>query len=452
MEKVMHPKWIAVALLLGAFALPAFACRPFGSYEFVEDAQGGIWFTEGDNNAISRLAPDGSVKAHPLPTRHAEPISLAEGRNGEIWFSEAQGRRIGRLDADGRITEFPVTNGHPAHIVVDRAGEAWYTQMSGHENDSVAPTTHSAHIGTIAKVGRVDAQGRTHDYPLDQGWPTSIALDGRDRVLVTVLIPGGKSGTPTGRLMRLSRDGEWLEQTAWNNSCPGNLVADGKGGVAYSDHCRGVFGRVDVDGRLAEHRLPSDTYVQQLSAAADGTFWFTGDPKSRLGRIGPDGKVSYLHRPENGDQTMAVLATRSGDIVFSEFYNYNINRLKKTGEYVEHLVAIDERKDSKEVRDDDACRIEFAARIASKGEMDRKRAEEVKNGRFRPDGHGTEKLVEQKCLLCHDARRLLLSRRSDWTPSLTRMHDYRSLRGVQALTPEETVRLVGYFNENYGLK
>jgi hypothetical protein len=149
---------------------------------------------------------------------------------------------------------------------------------------------------------------------------------------------------------------------------------------------------------------------------------------------------------------MAVLALRSGDVVFSEFYNYNINRLKKTGEYVEHLVAIDERRGSREVKEGEYCRIEFAARIAAKAEMDRKRAEEVRNGRFKPDGAGTEKLVEQKCLICHDARRLLLSRRSDWTPSLKRVHSYRSLRGVQALTPAETDRLVAYFNEYYGLK
>lgn len=442
---------LATIVSICCLSLPASACRPFGSYEFVEDAKGGIWFTEGDNNAISRLAPDGSVKAYALPTRHAEPTSLAIGRTGEVWFVESQGRKVGRLTPDGRITEFPADNGHPVHVVVDRRGDAWYTQMSGHENDGVATTTHSGHVGTVAKIGRIDARGTAHAYPLQQGWPTSVAIDGRDQAWVTVLIPGGKTGTPTGRLVRLSRDGEWLEKMAWNNSCPGNMVADGKGGLAYSDHCRGVFGRVHADGRLVEKRLPEDTYVQQLSAASDGTLWFTGDLKSRLGRIDPRGNVSFLERPDNGDQTMAVLATRKGDVVFSEFYNYNINRLKRTGEYVEHLVAIDERRGSREVKDGESCRIEFGARIAAKADMDRRRAEEVRNGRFKPDGAGTEKLVEQKCLLCHDARRLLLSRRSDWTPSLTRMHDYRSLRGVEALTPEETMRLVRYFNENYGL-
>lgn len=449
----MRSHFLLAAALL-AFGLPSQACRPFGSYQFVEDADGGIWFTEGDNNAVSRLAPDGSVRAHVLPTRHAEPISVAIGRQGAVWFAESQGAKVGRLDADGRITEYPVA-GHPSHVVVDRRGEAWFTQMSGRENAMAGGDSGHVHDGPAldaARVGRIDGGGRVHAYPLEQGWPTAVAVDGRDRIWVTVLIPGGRTGEPSGRLMLLSRDGEWIEQSAWRGSCPGNLIADGRGGLAYADHCRGVFGQVGADGRIHERKLPEGVYVQQLSPAADGGFWFTGDSRSRLGRIDEEGRVSYLERAENGDQTMAVLALANGDVVFSEFYNYNINRLKPTGEYVEHLVAIDQRQDSRELRQGEVCYVQFATRIAAKAEMDRRRADEVKNGRFKPDGAGTEKLVAQKCLLCHDARRLLLSRRSDWTPSLTRMHDYRSLRGVQALTADETARLVRYFNEYYGLQ
>lgn len=439
---------ILSAVVLCAFAPPTLACRPFGSYEFVEDTKGGIWFTEGDNNAISRLAPDGSVAAYTLPTPNAEPTSVAIGRAGRIWFVESEGRKIGRLDPDGRIAEYAVEDGHPVHVAVDGRGDAWYTQMSGNENDGA----HAGHGSPMtAKVGRIDGAGKMHAYPVNEGWPTSIAFDRRGQAWVTVLVPGGKDEKPKGRLARLSRDGQWTVAAVWENSCPGNMIQDAGGGLAISDHCRFVLIRVNSDGRIVEQKLPDKTYIQQMSAARDGTLWFSGDDKSRLGRIDRQGKVAYLDRPENGDQTMAVLATRNGDIVFSEFYNYNINRLKKTGEYVEHLVAIDERRGSREVKEGEFCRIEFGARIAAKAEMDRKRAEEVKNGRFKPDGAGTEMLVEQKCLACHDARRLLLSRRSDWTPSITRMHDYRRLRNVEPLTVEETDRLVRYFNENYGL-
>lgn len=441
-------KLILAIAALGCLSLPAAACRPFGAYQFAEDRDGGIWFTEGDNNAVSRLAPDGTVTAHKLPTRAAEPSSLALDGRGNLWFVEMDAAKIGRLGKDGRIVEYPTPDGHPGQVAVDGRGEAWFTQMSGHESGG----GHAGHGSPmLAKVGRIDRRGKMHSYPAPEGWPTTIAFDGRGRTWVGLLLPGGKDEAPKGRLAMLSREGRWRLVASWDNSCPNNLTRLPDGGLAFSDHCRHVLGRLAADGTVSEQRLPEAAYIQQMSAAPDGTLWFSGDEKGRLGRIDRRGRLSYLERQDNGDQTMAVLVTRTGDVVFSEFYNYNINRLTKNGEYVEHLVNIDERKGAREVKEGEVCYVRFAARIEAKAEMDKRRAEEVKNGRFKPDGAGTEKLVEQKCLVCHDARRLLLSRRSDWTPSLTRMHDYRSLRGVEALTPEETTRLVRYFNENYGL-
>lgn len=435
-----------LSLLLAA---PARACRPFGSYQLIEDKTGGIWFTEGDNNAVSRLAPDGSVKAYGLPTKNAEPSALALDRRGNVWFVEMEGGKIGLLAPNGRIQEFPTRDGHPGVVAVDRRGEAWFTQMSGHENDRDEHAGHGRAM--VAKVARIDRQGKMHDFPLREGWPTSLAFDHQGRAWVTILVPGRNGAQPRGQLATLSRDGQWTTMAAWDNSCPSNLTP-AAGGLAFSDHCRFVLGRITADGRLTEQKLPNGTYIQQMSAAPDGVLWFSGDQRGRLGRIARDGVVTYLpERPESDDQIMAVKVLRNGDLVFSEFYNYNINRWTKNGEYVEHLVNIEERRGSREVRDGEVCYVQFAARISGKAEMDKKRAEEVRSGQFKPDGLDTEKLVEQKCLTCHDARRLLLSRRSDWTPSLTRMHSYRQLRGVAPLSSEETTRLVHYFNTYYGL-
>jgi virginiamycin B lyase len=450
MTVTMMRQTLALGLMLLVLSPQAAqACRPFGSYQFVEDADGGVWFTEGDNNAISRLAPDGTVRAHPLPTPHSEPSSLALDPSGNIWFVAMDTAKIGRLGLDGRIVEYATTDGHPSLVAVDRAGEAWFTQMAGNEDGG----SHAGHEGHgIAKIGRIDGKGQMHSYPTPEGWPTSVAFDGQDRAWVTLLVPGVGGAPPRGHLARLGRDGNWTLAGSRVGSCPGNMIRLPDGGLAYSDHCRGVLGRVSAKGEISAQDLPAGTYIQQMSATADGTLWFTGDGKSRLGRIDRRGRLTYLERPENGDQTMAVLATRNGDVVFSEFYNYNINRLTREGTYIEHLINVDERQGMREVRTGEVCYIQFAARIVSKKEMDAKRAEEVRSGRFRPDGKGTEKLVEEKCLVCHDARRLLLSRRSDWTPSITRMHAYRDVRNVEPLTEEETIRLVGYFNEYYGLR
>jgi streptogramin lyase len=438
----MQIKQIVCVLLvvLGCTSIAAQACRPFGSYQFAEDEAGGIWFTEGDNNAISRMAPDSTVTSHKLPTANAEPSSLALDHDGNVWFAEMNSARIGRLNKDGSIVEFPTTGGHPFQVTVDADGEAWFIQMADHQGGA-----HAGHSGGSG-VGHVDRQGQMHFYPVSEGWPTSIVFDSRNQAWVSILISGDK---PRGKLARLSRDGVWRVEASWKNSCPRNLLASPDGKVHFTDGCRIVAGYRAADGKLVERKLPADTNIQQTSLAKDGTVWFTD--RKHLGRIDPAGKVNIVERADNGDATMAVLALVNGDVVFSEFYNYNINRLKYTGEFVEHLVSIDERHSSREVKEGEFCRIEFGARIASKAEMDKKRAEEVKSGHLKPDGAGTEKLAEQKCMVCHDTRRLLLSRRSDWTPSITRMHNYRTLRNVEPLTAEETARLVHYFNTQYGL-
>lgn len=442
-------KLALTAVLLGCLAMPASACRPFGSYQFVEDAEGGIWFTEGDNNAVSRMAPDGMVKAHELPTRAAEPSSLALDGEGRLWFVEMDAKKIGRLDKDGRIVEYPITDGHPSRIAVDRRGQAWFTQMSGNEGGG-SGDAHAGHRNRrIAKVGRIDPKGVMHSYPVPEGWPSSIAFDAHNQTWVTLLLPGDK---PKGSLARLTREGRWNIVATWNKSCPTNLTRLPDGGLAFSDSCRFVLGHVAEDGRISERKLPENTYIQQMAGAPDGNLWFSGDAKGRLGRIGKNGKLNYLDRADSGDRIMALMVTRKGDVVFSEFYNYNINRLTKNGEYVEHLISADTRKSVREVKEGEVCFVEFAAQIASKEKMDKQRAEEVKSGRFKPDGAGTEQLVGQKCLICHDSRRLLLSRRSDWTPSITRMHAYREVRNFEPLTAEESTRLITYFNTYYGLK
>ena len=211
---------LTVAALFGCLSLPASACRPFGSYESAEDQDGGIWFTEGDNNAISRRAPDGTGTAHELPTPHSDPSSVALAPDGSVWYVAMDAAKIGRLGKDGRFIEFPVTDGHPGKVQVDREGETWFTQMSGLENGK----EHAQHTGqaahNIAKVGRIDAKGEMHSYPVPEGWPTSMVIDAQGRIWVTLLVPGGKAGKPKGLLARLSRDGQWNIVTTWDNSCP----------------------------------------------------------------------------------------------------------------------------------------------------------------------------------------------------------------------------------------
>jgi hypothetical protein len=57
----------------------------------------------------------------------------------------------------------------------------------------------------------------------------------------------------------------------------------------------------------------------------------------------------------------AMTISRRGGLIFSETYNYNINRLSREGVFTEHLVNVDHRQDLKKVERSGLCYLRFIA-------------------------------------------------------------------------------------------
>ncbi len=443
------PFLISLLFLLHLLSLPcvAYACRPFGSYGFAEDKNGGIWFTEGDSNAISRLSMDGTVTSHLLPTPAAEPSSIAVDGAGNVWFTEMDGRQVGRLTPDGKITEYPVHMGQPFQIAADANGDAWFTVLGEHRHN----TDGQAHQPAPSGIGRLGMNGRLDFYPVPSGWPSAIAFDSQGQVWVTLQQAEGNKGNSQGWLLRLTRDGQWHEERHWaTRSCPRNLVPDHRGGIYFSDGCRNSVSYRSSNGTLRERYLPKNIQIQGLSLGSHGRLWFTD--RAALEYLDPQGRPIRLRRPVAGDATMAVLALSNGEVVYSEIYNYNINRRTRDGHFVEYLIGIDYPQVVQEPRGRKISTIEYSAPIVAKAEMERRRVETVNLSHFQEDGLGTEKLVAGKCFACHDAHRLLLARRSDWSGTIERMQSYRGYHGLPLLNESERNRLISYFNTYYGLR
>lgn len=412
------------------------ACRPFGSYAFLEDEAGGIWFTEGDNNAITRLDPDGSLKSYPIPTEAAEVADLAFDKEGNVWFVEMYGNRIGKLAKDGRITEFdvPTMHAHPARIAVDAHNNVWFTE----EN----------------KIGRLTESLTVVEYPLEKGWPTAIAVDKEDNLWVAMLEPSADKtdwSRNTGRIRVLMKDGKWREKLARQGSCPMNLTLDAAGGMWFSDRCRSSVERMDADGKLTAVAISKDAFVQDMAVDGTGIVWFVDSLRNKMGKITRDGRVEEFPPPGDNGGPFALALTRRGDLYFSETYNYNINRLTKEGVFEEHLVNVDYRQKVNSVKEGEVCYLEFASKVADKAKLERKRIAEFKVNRFKETQDGVSKLAEQRCLPCHDVKRILASRKSNWLYSINRMQDYMGIRDVPLLTDKEKEVLVRYFNTHYGI-
>ena len=434
---------VALWLLLGWLSIlsPGVeACRPFGSYAFVEDSEGGIWFTEGDNNAVSRLAPDGTVTAYPLPTAGAEPADLALDAQGNLWFVEMYGGKIGRLSKAGKITEYPLAGetSHPWRLWVDEGGEVWFL------------------VGrNPSRVGRLTPNGSIRNYILAEGWPTSMAPAADGGLWLSVLVPADTQGSDlaqaAGRIIHLSRDGVWRELFRRTESCPMNLIPDPQGRLWFSDRCRHTIERFDPRGESLRLEMPDDAFVQAMTLDAGGTLWFIDNTRNLIGRLEPAGGIRTYPLPGDTGGPFALALSRQGGVIFSETYNYNINRLSREGVFTEQLINVDYRQGVEKVERGSVCYLRFASLMRKKEEMDALRAATLATGRLAEEGSSGARLLRERCLTCHDIKRILLARKSDWRPSLGLMDTYMGLRHVVSLSDGEREILLNYLNAHYNI-
>jgi streptogramin lyase len=427
-----HRLTLIAALLAIVTPHTALACRPFGSYDFVEDPQGNVWFTEQDGNAVSRLARDGSVTAYPIPTPNAEPTSLALDADGNLWFSQTRAGKLGRVALDGNVSEYALPfDGAQPYAVLAQAGDIWFT------------------TGPLRRtVVRMDTENKFIEMPSPHGWPSSITAADDGALWVTLLQPGETMAQAQGYLARLDRAGKWtIVAQRGLGSCPNNARISGDGSLWFSDRCRGTIERRDSQGRTARFPYPEGT-VQKAALDHDGNFWFVDSTRRNLiGRMSPGGRLQTWPLPGNNGGPFAVAALRNGDVIFSEMYNYNINRLTRGGVFEEYLVSVDHRERVRTAGKGEVCRLEYAAAIADKMALEQKRLKTLKTVGFKA-APGQE-LIRGRCLMCHDATRILRARKSDWSYTIELMQAHMAMHGLPPLTYEERRTVIGYLNRYY---
>jgi virginiamycin B lyase len=122
---------------------------------------GAIWFTDTIGNRIGRLAPDGSATFFALPTPRAGPDGISAGPDGGVWFTEHAIDRIGRISSDGKIIEYALPYGSgPAEIIAGADGSLWFTEDYGNQ------------IGRITTVGVI----KELRIPTPRSHPGGLAL------------------------------------------------------------------------------------------------------------------------------------------------------------------------------------------------------------------------------------------------------------------------------------
>ena len=109
---------------------------------------GNLWFADLAGDKIGRITPAGVMTDFPVVTAFPAGQSaykIASGSDGALWFTDqyAPDNAIGRVAIDGSIAEFKIPTPHsvPIDITAGPDGALWFTEI----NDT----------GTLAKIGKV---------------------------------------------------------------------------------------------------------------------------------------------------------------------------------------------------------------------------------------------------------------------------------------------------------
>ena len=227
---------------------------------------GGAW-AGGSNYAIApgrRPAPEGKISEWPVPTPQfaRDP---APGPDGNIYVAVMSGNKIARFDTRAKtFTEWDLPPGARPHgLLVDRAGQVWYT---GNGN------------GTI---GRLDPRtGRVTEHKAPSGGdPHTLVIDDRGVIWFTVQGAGriGRLDTGTGAITEYATRGN-----------PYGLALDRQGHVWFCQLSGNRLGRLDPrTGTITELALERGARPRRIATAPDGSLWVTYYGTGKLVRVDP---------------------------------------------------------------------------------------------------------------------------------------------------------------------
>jgi virginiamycin B lyase len=116
--------------------------NPFQLGGIALGADGNLWFTIPEKEAIGRVAPDGRIRVFPIlppenPERAEGGLSgITAGPDGRLWFTEGRTGSLGWVNpfrnVIGRLL-LPSTNEtHPEAVTAGPEGNLWYSALTGH--------------------------------------------------------------------------------------------------------------------------------------------------------------------------------------------------------------------------------------------------------------------------------------------------------------------------------
>ena len=216
------------------------------------DATGNVWFTDGPARAVSRMAPDGSIRSFPLTTGVVRLGRLAVGPDNAVWFADATTASVTRLK-DGVFTRHVSRSAGaaPWGVAVEPRGTVWAT------------------LPEANRLARIigDGQMMEFDVPTRGSGLGDVAVDATGAVWFLE--------QQAGKIGRFA-DGRFTE-FAIPTPSPGltALAVAPDGAVWVTELRSGRLGRLR-DGRVTEFRLPrADARPFGVAVDRANNVWYT---------------------------------------------------------------------------------------------------------------------------------------------------------------------------------
>ena len=227
----------------------------------IAQGPGGILYITSNDSTLMRfnVATQSFETPVQMPNTSALGGNVAAGAT-DVWITDFNNDVVWRYGiSNGQFTSFPVSD--PADVVVDAAGNAWFTQPG----DVNAPGT--------SNIGRIDAAtGAVTTTPTTDGSTTvaprdiTVAADGQ--VWFTARFTPQAVG-------RLDPAGNSVTLFPVADTGPSGIAASPDGTVWFAQETRGNVARITNAGVVTEGKAVKRSGPFGIAVAPNGDPWYT---------------------------------------------------------------------------------------------------------------------------------------------------------------------------------
>jgi virginiamycin B lyase len=240
----------------------------------VNPADGHVWFTQPNSDAIGELDPVKGTWQQYSVTHGSIPYDLLFDQHGNIWFTEYNSNSIGFLNTKTHKiveTPTPTAKSNPYGITSDPKGNIWFTEnRKGISHIGMFTPTTDGQISIKETI--IDTASHAQLHLITAAPNGSIWFSEGFSGIIAELDPGNNNSVKHYSVAGTCR------RPPDNCTHISAIVADKQGNIWFTDSLNATIGYYMPTKnivRLKQLHDPNSHPHDGLAVQSDGTIWFT---------------------------------------------------------------------------------------------------------------------------------------------------------------------------------